>query len=76
VTTLAVVVFARPLAKLEGIPIEAWKTDFASHLGKDFFDFTIAGLVWGLIGLMLAVLTAVRPSPSASGSAFCSSWRA
>jgi ABC-type transport system involved in multi-copper enzyme maturation permease subunit len=57
VTTLVVVVFARPLAKLEGIPIEAWKTDFASHLGKDFFDFTIAGLVWGLIGLMLAVLT-------------------
>jgi ABC-2 type transport system permease protein len=57
VTTLVVVVFARPLARLEGIPIEAWKTDFASHLGKDFFDFTIAGLVWGLIGLMLAVLT-------------------
>jgi ABC-2 type transport system permease protein len=57
VTTLVVVVFARPLAKLEGIPIEAWKTDFASHLGQSFFDFTIAGLVWGLIGLMLAVLT-------------------
>ena len=57
VTTLVVVVFARPLAKLEGIPIEAWKTDFASELGKGFFDFTIAGLVWGLIGLMLAVLT-------------------
>ena len=34
VTTLVVVVFARPLAKLEGIPIEAWKTDFASHLGE------------------------------------------
>jgi hypothetical protein len=58
VTTLVVVVVvARPLAKLEGIPIEAWKTDFESHLGKGFFDFTIAGLVWGLIGLMLAVLT-------------------
>ena len=57
VTTLVVVVFARPLAKLEGIPIEAWKTDFASHLGKGLLDFTIAGLVWGLIGLMLAVLT-------------------
>ena len=57
VTTLVVVVFARPLAKLEGIPIEAWKTDFASHLGKGFFDFTVAGLVWGLIGLMLAALT-------------------
>ena len=57
VTTLVVVLFARPLAKLEGISIEAWKTDFASELGKGFFDFTIAGLVWGLIGLMLAVLT-------------------
>jgi ABC-type transport system involved in multi-copper enzyme maturation permease subunit len=57
VTTLVVVLFARPLARLEGIPIEAWKTDFASELGKGFFDFTIAGLVWGLIGLMLAVLT-------------------
>jgi ABC-2 type transport system permease protein len=57
VTTLVVVVVARPLANLEGIPIEAWKTDFASPLGKGFFDFTIAGLVWGLIGLMLAVLT-------------------
>jgi ABC-type transport system involved in multi-copper enzyme maturation permease subunit len=57
VTTLTVVIFARPLAKLEGIPIDAWKTDFASHLGKGYFDFTVAGLVWGLIGLMLAVLT-------------------
>jgi ABC-type transport system involved in multi-copper enzyme maturation permease subunit len=57
VTTLVVVVVARPLARLEGIPIEAWKTDFASHLGKGLLDFTIAGLVWGLIGLMLAVLT-------------------
>ena len=43
--------------QLEGIPIEAWKTDFPSHLREGFFDFTIAGLVWGLIGLMLAVLT-------------------
>ena len=57
VTTLVVVLFARPLAKLEGIQIEAWKTDFASDLLEGFFDFTIAGLVWGLIGLMLAVLT-------------------
>jgi ABC-2 type transport system permease protein len=57
VTTLVVVLFARPLARLEGIPTEAWKTDFASELGQGFFNFTIAGLVWGLIGLMLAVLT-------------------
>lgn len=32
VTTLVVVVFARPLARLEGIEVEAWKTDFPSHL--------------------------------------------
>jgi hypothetical protein len=54
VTTLVVVVFARPLARLEGIEIEAWKTDFPSHLLEGFFNFT---LVWGLIGLTLAVLT-------------------
>jgi hypothetical protein len=57
VTTLVVVVFARPLARLEGIEIEAWKTDFASHLLEGYLNFTIAGLVWGLIGLALAVLT-------------------
>jgi ABC-2 type transport system permease protein len=57
VTTLVVVLFARPLARLEGIEIEAWKTDFPAHLLEGFFNFTIAGLVWGLIGLMLAVLT-------------------
>jgi ABC-2 type transport system permease protein len=64
-TTLVVVVFARPLARLEGIEIEAWKTDFASHLLEGFFNFTIAGLVWGLIGLTLAVLT--RSSAMAIG---------
>jgi ABC-2 type transport system permease protein len=52
-----VIVVARPLARLEGIRVEAWKTDFLSHLLKGCFDFTVAGLVWGLIGLMLAVLT-------------------
>ena len=57
VTTLVVVVFARPLARLEGIEVEAWKTDFPAHLLEGFFNFTIAGLVWGLIGLALAVLT-------------------
>ena len=65
VTTLVVVVFARPLARLEGIEIEAWKTDFPSHLLEGFFNFTIAGLVWGLIGLTLAVLT--RSSAMAIG---------
>jgi ABC-2 type transport system permease protein len=57
VTTLTIIVLARPLARLEGIEDDAWKTDFHSHLAQGFFDFTIAGLVYGLIGLMLAVLT-------------------
>jgi ABC-2 type transport system permease protein len=57
VTTLVVVLIARPLARLEGIQVEAWKTDFPSHILKGYFDFTLAVLVYGLIGLMLAVLT-------------------
>ena len=57
VTALVVILLARPLARLEGIQVEAWKTDFPSHLVKGYFDFTLAVLVYGLIGLMLAVLT-------------------
>ena len=49
-TTLVVVVFARPLARLEGVEVEAWRTDFPSHLLEGFFDFTVAGLV----GLMVS----------------------
>lgn len=65
VTTLVVVLCAKPLARLEGIETEAWKTDFLSHLLEGFLNFTIAGLVWGLIGLTLAVLT--RSSAMAIG---------
>jgi hypothetical protein len=57
VTALVVIVIARPLARLEGIQVAAWKTDFVSHALKGYFDFTVAALAWGLIGLMLAVLT-------------------
>ena len=57
VTALVVILLARPLARLEGIQVEAWKTDFVSHVAKGYFDFTLAVLVYGLIGLMLAVLT-------------------
>jgi hypothetical protein len=64
-TYLVVVFFARPLARLEGIQVEGWKTDFASHFFKGYLDFTVAALVWGLIGLMLAVLT--RSSAMAIG---------
>jgi hypothetical protein len=56
---------ARPLARLEGIDVEHWKTDFAGHFFKGYFDFTVAMLVWGLIGLLLAVLT--RSSAMAIG---------
>ena len=56
-TTLAVVLVARPLARLQGIETKAWKTNFAQHLVSSYFNFAVAALVWGLIGLMLAVLT-------------------
>jgi hypothetical protein len=64
-TFLVVVFFARPLARLEGIKVDRWKTDFVSHFFKGYLDFTVAALVWGLIGLMLAVLT--RSSAMAIG---------
>jgi ABC-2 type transport system permease protein len=54
---LVMVFCARPLARLEGINVEHWKTDFASHFFKGYLDFTVAMLVWGLLGLVLAVLT-------------------
>jgi hypothetical protein len=62
---LVMIFCARPLARLEGINVVHWKTDFASHFFKGYFDFTIAMLVWGLIGLMLALLT--RSSAMAIG---------
>ena len=57
VTALIVILLARPLARLEGIQVEGWKTAFLWHLSKGYFDFTLAVVVYGLIGLMLAVLT-------------------
>jgi ABC-2 type transport system permease protein len=62
---LVMIFCARPLARLEGIDVEHWKTDFASHSLKGYLDFTVAMLVWGLIGLLLAVLT--RSSAMAIG---------
>jgi ABC-type transport system involved in multi-copper enzyme maturation permease subunit len=56
-TTLIVVLVARPLARLQGIQTQAWKTDFFPHLFSGYANFTIAAIVWGLIGLALAVLT-------------------
>jgi hypothetical protein len=62
---LVMIFLARPLARLEGITVEHWDTDFASHFLKGYLNFTVAMLVWGLIGLMLAVLT--RSSAMAIG---------
>jgi hypothetical protein len=56
-TTLIVVLVAHPLARLEGISVRAWKTDFFPHLLSGYFNFLVAALVWGLIGAMLAELT-------------------
>jgi ABC-type transport system involved in multi-copper enzyme maturation permease subunit len=56
-TTLIVVLVARPLARLQGIETGAWKSDFFPHLFSGYVNFTIAAIVWGLIGLVLAVLT-------------------
>lgn len=56
-TTLVVVLLAHPLARLEGISVNAWKTGFFSHLFSGYFNFLVAALVWGLIGAMLAELT-------------------
>jgi ABC-type transport system involved in multi-copper enzyme maturation permease subunit len=56
-TTLVVVLVAHPLARLEGISVHAWKTDLFPHLFSGYFNFLVAGLVWGLIGAMLAELT-------------------
>lgn len=56
-TTLVVVLVAHPLARLQGISVRAWRTDFFPHLFSGYFNFLIAALVWGLIGAMLAELT-------------------
>ena len=56
-TTLIVVLVSHPLARLQGIETQAWKTDFFPHLLSAYVNFTVAAIVWGLIGLLLAVLT-------------------
>ena len=56
-TTILTVMPACPLARLENIDTEAWRTDFAPHFFSSLLNFSIAGLVWALIGLALAVLT-------------------
>ncbi|MCP4085086.1 MAG: hypothetical protein GY745_08565 [Actinomycetia bacterium] len=56
---------ARPLARAYEIDTEPWKTDAAAEIASGFFNFLLPVLVWGLIGLMIAVLT--RSSGTAIG---------
>ena len=56
---------ARPLARAYEIDTEPWRTDAAAEMASGFFNFLVPVLVWGLIGLMIAVLT--RSSGTAIG---------
>jgi len=65
VTVLVTSAVARPLARAYEIDTEPWRTDAAAEMASGFFNFLIPILVWGLIGLMIAVLT--RSSGTAIG---------
>ena len=54
-TTLCIVLVARPLARFEGIDTEPWRTDFFPQLLSGYVNFMIPALVWGLVGLFIAV---------------------
>lgn len=56
---------ARPLARAYEVDTEQWRTDAAAEMASGFFNFLVPVLVWGLIGLMIAVLT--RSSGTAIG---------
>jgi ABC-2 type transport system permease protein len=56
-TVLTVVMVARPLARLEDIDPGIWRTDFLPELAAGYFNFLVPSLVWGLIGLTIALLT-------------------
>lgn len=56
-TIFAMVLVARPLARLQGIDTEPWHENFLLELATGYVNFTIPSLVWGLIGLLIAVWT-------------------
>ncbi|NNC81728.1 MAG: hypothetical protein HKN94_16410 [Acidimicrobiales bacterium] len=64
-TVLITSAVARPLARVYEVDTEPWKTDAAAEMASGLFNFVIPVLVWGLIGLMIAVLT--RSSGTAIG---------
>ncbi|MFK7919858.1 MAG: hypothetical protein AB8G14_17415 [Ilumatobacter sp.] len=57
VTVLITAAIARPLARFNGVDTDPWKIDTAIEMAKGSFNFLIPALVWGLIGLTIAVLT-------------------
>jgi ABC-2 type transport system permease protein len=51
------VMMAFPAAGAAGIPTSAWTTDVLSTIARAWVDAYLAMLVWGVIGLALAVVT-------------------
>ncbi len=56
-TMLTVVVVARPLSRVFEVANGQWSTDFFAELASGYVNFLIPSLVWGLIGLAIALLT-------------------
>lgn len=57
VTVLVTSAVARPLARFYEIDTDPWQIDTAAEMATGYFNFLIPSLVWGLIGLTIAVLT-------------------
>jgi hypothetical protein len=57
VTVLATAIVARPLARGYDVSTAAWRIDAPVELLSGAFNFFVPTLVWGLIGLTIAVLT-------------------
>ncbi|WP_395160076.1 Arm DNA-binding domain-containing protein [Ilumatobacter sp.] len=57
VTVLTTAAVARPLARIYDVETAAWRTDAPVELLSGAFNFLVPTLVWGLIGLTIAVLT-------------------
>ena len=57
VTVLATAIVARPLARSYDVATAAWRIDAPIELLSGAFNFFVPTLVWGLIGLTIAVLT-------------------
>ena len=57
VTVLATAAVARPLARIYDVETAAWRVDAPVELLSGASNFIVPTLVWGLIGLTIAVLT-------------------